>query len=170
MPFNQQMSTPCVLSLRTTHEGIRLYRRPVEELAGLHQDHFSITDAKLAPGENPLSDLSGDLFDIHAEIAPRDAAEVGFSIRGNAVTYNAKQKQLAAFGKTAPVAPVDGAIKLQIVVDRRSVEIFANDGRIAMEFCFQPDAENKSLELFAREGAARIESLDVWKVKSVWPQ
>ncbi|NQT17668.1 MAG: GH32 C-terminal domain-containing protein, partial [Planctomycetes bacterium] len=168
MPFNQQMSTPCVLSLRTTDQGIRLYRRPVEELAALHQEHFSFADAQLAPGKNPLSDLSGDLFDIHAEIALADAAEVGFSIRGNPITYSVKEKQLSAFGKTAPLAPVDGAIKLQIVVDRRSVEVFGNDGRVAMEFCFQPDAENKTVELFAREGSARIESLDVWKVKSVW--
>ena len=36
MPFNQQMSFPCVLTLRTTDEGIRLYREPVAEIANIH--------------------------------------------------------------------------------------------------------------------------------------
>ena len=36
MPFNQQMSFPCVLTLRTTPEGIRLHREPVAEIENIH--------------------------------------------------------------------------------------------------------------------------------------
>ena len=170
MPFNQQMSTPCELTLRTTPEGIRLYRQPVKELAGLHGDHLGLRNVKLSPGQNPLSALSCDLFDIHATIEPGDAAEVGFSIRGTPVVYNVKDKTLSALGKKAPVPLIDGQLKLQIVVDRRSVEIFANDGQVAMELCFAPAADDKGLEVFAREGAAIVKALDVWEVKSIWPQ
>ena len=36
MPFNQQMSFPCELTLRTTSEGIRLHREPVAEIENIH--------------------------------------------------------------------------------------------------------------------------------------
>ena len=44
MPFNQQMSFPCELTLRTTPEGIRLFREPVKEIENLHQKYLMFSD------------------------------------------------------------------------------------------------------------------------------
>src|SRR2546425_388177 len=35
MPFNQQMSFPCTLTLHPTPDGLRLYRWPVREISNL---------------------------------------------------------------------------------------------------------------------------------------
>ena len=37
MPFNQQMTFPCELTLRTTADGIRMFRKPVREIETIHQ-------------------------------------------------------------------------------------------------------------------------------------
>ncbi|MHA1331668.1 MAG: hypothetical protein ACTSR2_11375 [Candidatus Hodarchaeales archaeon] len=41
MPFNQQMSFPCQLTLQTTPEGIRLYRQPIKEIENIYQKEYS---------------------------------------------------------------------------------------------------------------------------------
>ena len=36
MPFNQQMSYPCAMTLHETPEGLRIFRQPVKEIASLY--------------------------------------------------------------------------------------------------------------------------------------
>src|SRR6185295_3321556 len=36
MPFSQQVTFPCELTLRTTPQGLRLFREPVREISLLH--------------------------------------------------------------------------------------------------------------------------------------
>jgi hypothetical protein len=44
-----------------------------------------------------------------------------------------------------------------------------NDGRVSMTSCFLPKPEEKSLEIYAAGGAARIVSLKVYELRSAWP-
>jgi sucrose-6-phosphate hydrolase SacC (GH32 family) len=168
MPFNQQMSFPCRLTLRTFPEGIRLCREPVKEVETIHGEAHKWSNAVLKPGENLLSGISGELFDIRAEIEPRGAAEVGFKFRGIPIQYNVKDRTLSSLGKSAPLEPEAGRLKLQILVDRTSIEIFGNDGKITMASCFIPDLENKSLEIYAAGGSSNIVSLTVYELRSAW--
>ena len=168
MPFNQQMSFPCELTLRTTPESIRLFRQPVKEIKILHNKEHYWNDQKLRLGDDLLSGISSDLFDIHAEIDLVDATEVGFIIRGEKIEYNATQKQICCLGRTAHLDPLENKIKLQILVDRTSIEIFGNDGQISMSFCFLPDLNNTGLDIYASGGEAKIVSMTIHELLSAW--
>ena len=37
-----------------------------------------------------------------------------------------------------------------------------------MASCFLPEPNDRSLEIYAKGGAARIVSLNVWELKSTW--
>lgn len=166
MPFNQQMSFPCELVLRTAGKGIKLFRCPVREIEKLYAEQSELTDVILSPDGNPLSDISGDLFDIEMEIEPGDAAEFGIRLHETAVTY-AKNK-VSCLGCTAGAPPIDGRLKLRILVDRASVEVFANDGEVSMSSCFLPKEINTGLELYAKGGNVNIKSLRVARLKLGW--
>ena len=168
MPFNQQMSIPCELTLRTFAEGIRLCRVPVREIKNIRNGLHSWRDINLKPGDNPLSEIQGELFEIESEIALAGASEVGFNLRGTPLVYNVQDKELHCRGEKAKLPPINGRIKLHIFVDRTSIEIFANDGRVCMFRCFPLDADNTSLEVFTRGGDTKIRSLNVWPLKSIW--
>jgi fructan beta-fructosidase len=168
MPFNQQMTVPRVLTLRTTPEGIRMFIEPVREIEKLRGKGHAWKDLVLKPSENPLRGLAGELFDIQAEIAPGEARQVGLDIRGQKIEYSPRDKRLTALGASAPLAPMDGRIRLRILVDRTSVEVFANDGRVSMASCFLPAAENKRLGVFATAPGAIFPSLRIWELKSIW--
>jgi len=166
MPFNQQQSFPCELTLRTTPEGVRLHMYPIERIKELYTSSFTLEDRALRPGENPLSEVSGDLFDIAMDIEIGDATEVGLRLHGASVTY--ADGKVTSLGAAAKVGPKDGIIKMRILVDRTSVETFVNDGEAALPCCFVPKKQDTGLELYAKGGSARIRSLRVSKLRSIW--
>jgi sucrose-6-phosphate hydrolase SacC (GH32 family) len=161
------MSFPVELTLHDTEDGPRLFRNPAREIELLHAEARRWADVALRPGDNPLADMSGELFDIHADIEMGDAAEVGLVVRGETITYDAKSNALTALGK-APLALTDGHLQLRLLVDRTSIETFADSGRISLTSCFLPSAGENALAIFARGGTARVKSLIVYKLKSSW--
>ncbi len=167
MPFNQQMSFPCELSLRTGPKGILLYRYPVRAIRKLHKEEERIElTGTVAPGENPLAKVRGELFDIRMELEPGGAAECGLRLFGQSITY--AKGRLSCLGASADVAPVEGVLKLRILVDRASIEVFANDGEASLTSWFLPKQLETGLELFAKGGNVRVRSLVVAKLRSAW--
>lgn len=168
MPFNQQMAFPRVLTLRKTPEGVRLFMNPIREIEAIRGKRHAWTNAELKPGENPLARLEGELWEIDVAIELGEAKEIGLDVRGQAIRYRAAEKTLGCLGNSVPLEPERGTIRLHVLVDRTSIEIFANDGRVVMASCFLADPAERSLALVAEGGAARIVSLEAWELRSVW--
>jgi sucrose-6-phosphate hydrolase SacC (GH32 family) len=168
MPFNQMMTFPVLLTLRTTEEGLRMCANPVKEIEKLYKKKHSFSNENLIPGKNPLSKIKGDLFDIHAELEVGDATQVGFEIRGVPVVYDVEKKTISCKEEKAPCKPTSGKIKLRLLVDRTSIEIFINDGQYYMPMGSIPDDDNMSLKVFAKGGKAKIISLEVNELNSIW--
>lgn len=168
MPFNQMMTFPCALSLRATGEGIRMFARPVREIALLHGAGHDWMNEPLAPGANPLEGIAGELFHIVAEIELGGANEIGFVIRGVPVRYDVAKAELTCGDKAAPLADEDGRIRLELLIDRVSIEIIGNDGRVYMPMGVIPSATAHGLEIYARGGTAMVTQMQVYEMKSAW--
>ncbi len=168
MPFNQQLSFPCDMTLRALPEGLRLCRLPVKEIESLHGKKHAWKNTILKPGGNLLKDVPGELFDIQLQADLAGATKFGVTCRGEAVTYSAEKKTLTCLGKEAPIDAADGRIALRILVDRTSIEVFANDGKVSMSSCFLPDPAKSGLELFADGGSPKILSMTVYELKPAW--
>ena len=151
-----------------TADGVRMFAEPVQEIETLHAKKRAVADRTLKPGDNPLADVTGDLFDLRAEFEPGDAAAFGFTVRGVPVVYDVKKQEISCKGVTAPLKPEDGKVRLQLLVDRGSVEIFGNGGRVALSVGVIPADDNHSLEVFSRGGATRLRSLEAFEMKSAW--
>jgi len=169
MPFSQQMSFPCVLTLREDGGSLNMYRYPVREIEALRSETvLSVKDQPLAPNTNPLADVKGDLFDIDAEFAVSDAKEITFTFRGQVVRYDISKRSLRVIDKEAPMSPAGDRVKLRILVDRTSIEVFGNDGQISSTNAFVADPELKDISLNAVGGTAKIVKLNVYELKSAW--
>ncbi len=76
---------------------------------------------------------------------------------------------LSINGQDISYAPPDRAetIRLHVFTDRSTVEIFVDDGRLAVTKLFEHAPDPLRLEAFGR-GSAVFQRLDVWKMKPVW--
>ena len=87
MPFNQQVTFPRELTLRSTPEGPRLFRQPIRELASLHVGADVWTNRTLHVNQTlPLAPF-GDLFRLQAEVNLAEGATLTLNIRGSKVTF-----------------------------------------------------------------------------------
>ena len=133
---------------------MKLCSEPVREIELLHEAPQSWNNQDLDPGTT-RSSLAGDLWDIFAEIEPAEAKEVGFRIRGRkvSVTVLPKERRLNNGESSVGISPAGaGRVKLRILVDRTSIEVFANDGEWVMPCCFVPKLEDQSLSHSSRKG------------------
>jgi sucrose-6-phosphate hydrolase SacC (GH32 family) len=115
-----------------------------------------------------LADVSGDLFDIRAEFTLAGAKAFGFNVRGVPVQYDVEKQEISCKNVKAPLKPVDGKVRLQLLVDRGSIEIFGNDGQVALSVASIPADDNHALEVFSRGGTTPLRSLEVFELKSAW--
>jgi fructan beta-fructosidase len=168
MPFNQQLLFPVELTLRTTDEGLRMFAFPVMEIERIYGKEHAWTDVQLTPGQNILSAVGGELFDIDAQFEIGDADEFGFLIYGFPVKYNVDKRELSCGRPKTRLKPTHGTIRLRILVDRASIEIFANHGRVYMPIRAIHTEDERRLEVFSKGDSTKIRSLTVHELKSIW--
>jgi sucrose-6-phosphate hydrolase SacC (GH32 family) len=180
-PFRGQMTLPRELSLKTTPDGIRLFQQPIEALAKLRE----------APVPVHLSTSNtGHQFEFASTIPVGTAQEVGWKLLADDGTftnigYN-KQRGMLFIDRThsgnvgfnkdfpakteAPFKLTGNSLRLNFVVDRDSVEVFAGDGRVTItDLVFAP-ANASKMEFYASGGKPGAVSGTLWKIKSAWPQ
>ncbi len=90
-------------------------------------------------------------------------------IRGVPVIYDAAKQELVCHDRRNRLAPVNGKVRLQLLVDRTSLEIFGNDGLLYMPMAGNFTPDDHSLALTVTDAAIRIDSLEVNELKSIWP-
>ncbi len=166
--WSQQQIFPVELTLQTINGEVRLCRNPVNAIKQLRYDAHFWKDEIIRPAENPLSEIHGDVFEIIAEIHPMNASQFGFDIRGERLIYSVDNQSLTFMGSDAPLLPMDGKIRLRMIIDRNSVEVYANQGEVTFTKLFYPDPSNMNLEFFTKGGSARIESMEIYRLMSIW--
>jgi fructan beta-fructosidase len=167
MPFNQQMSIPCELKLYSTPDGPRLKKYPVREVESLRRKLHDWKESTLQPDTDLLNGLTGDLFDIEAEIEPGASSKTVLNVRGTTVEYDAAAQTLKCGGHA--VLPMQAnRIKLRVLVDRTSIETFGNGGTATISTCFLPAEEDRAITLKCSGAAVNVVSLKIYEMKSVW--
>jgi levanase/fructan beta-fructosidase len=162
MPFNQQASFPCELTLRSTPNGPRIFREPIREIALLHKGQDTWTNRTLKADEVLPLEPAGRLFHIRADLSIPEGARLTFYIRG--VPLILTSKSIDSGGSPATVA---GEIKrVEILVDRTSIEAFVNRGEISATRFVLPKENGVSVK--AEGGPVTIQSLAVYPLASAW--
>ncbi len=165
MPFNQQMSFPTTMELRTTPEGIRLYRWPVKEIKKLYTKSNKFNNLTVAKTKKKLSGIKAELIDMTIEFEPEDSMKL--TIRGLEIIYDRKSEDFAFGDRKVPAPAIDGKVKLRVLIDRASLELFANDGAAVASLYAVPDTNNKSISISA-SGETKINSMIINELKSSW--
>ena len=162
MPFNQQISFPCELSLHTTPIGLRLFRKPVKELSKLRNGIRTWHDVELNSSTPAELEDAGDTLEIRAEVSIARGARLTFDIRGVPVVLTATSLQSGG----DPVATREDVKTVQILVDRASIETFVNDGELSSTRFVLP--KGNGVRLIAEGGDVWVRSLEVYLLKSIW--
>ena len=189
-PWRSSMTLAREVRLTAVNGSARLVQQPVlashldrEESSGA-VEQMNAGTLELQNAVLPLPDSApGNAQVIEAEILPGRADHVTFHLfanddgsAGTVLNYDAATGRLVldrsrsgntGFHETfpsvesAPLVLDDGVLKLQIVVDHCSVEVFTQDGKVVMTDLIFPDAENQKNWLAVGGGPATVRKLTV---------
>jgi fructan beta-fructosidase len=193
-PWKGQMSVPHDLSIKRTPEGLRLFQNPssivTETLAKLPKQQ--VISQKNVMLDNSVTDLSGKTnFDqnrnwIDAKFLLKGSPGFGFYVaekRGSTdkiiVGYDVAKEELyvnttAVEGKnkspenliqTAPMKPVNGTVRIRVLIDGSSLEVFGNDGEKVISTMIYPGKDATGFSVFSK-GKVVVDTLKFWRFKS----
>ncbi len=156
--WNQQMSVPMEVSLVTTVDGPRLSYRPVDELRNLRLK-------RLNPTQGTYSDPGG-LYDFSGKFAIPKEGVLSIQIGETKVEFNAESRKLTALEKSVDLDKRARELDLRILVDRASIEIFAQQGTILMPLFKLQDHGTPAVRV--NTSGAWKPNIDVWSMKGIW--
>ena len=171
-PWFGQMSIPRELSVK---DG-RLYQKPIRELDGMRRNKVDYSNVTVS-GIVRLDGIKGRRADIELTIRPADPQNPyrKFAVRlaqndryytalsfrpGEAILKIDRKfsgsRRAIIHQRRSLVNTVDGELKLRIILDRFSVEVFVNDGEQALSATMYTEQEAEGISFFA-DGAANID-------------
>ncbi len=189
-PWRSAQSLPRSLHLRNVGDGLRLAQQPVRELQSLRERFMQIEARQLSDETFTLSETGfwGRRLEILAEFEPETAREFGLRVRvgqqeGTVIGYDVTRSELFvdrtrsgrsdfhplfARRHAGPLPLRDGRLRLQIFVDRSSVEVFGNDGLTVLTDQIFPSLGSEGLEVYAVGGSVKLHSFTAWQLRSIW--
>jgi sucrose-6-phosphate hydrolase SacC (GH32 family) len=182
-PWRGSMAIPRELALQRTPTGLVLGNHPaapVERAVGGPEQALARVDVD---GRRELAPLDREgAYWVGATLRPGDAATAAVQLFGRGgregarVSYDRTAGELvvqrAGSGPAAftdrfgtryrvPVPLEDGRVRLDVLVDRGSVEVFAHGGRTSVTTLALPEAGTTGLALLSDGGASTFEDVSV---------
>ncbi len=161
-----QMSLPRELSVQNG----RLYQKPIRELEKMRKDKVEYKDVLLEDRTMSLDKIQGRQIDMEIIIRPEDKEE-GYKKFAIRFAQNEKFHTALSFRHYESVLKIDrkfsgtrrayihqrrclvrgdkDELKLRIILDRFSVEVFINDGEQVMSATIFTDQQAKGISFFA---------------------
>lgn len=189
-PWRSADTFPRELSLRTVNGEVELNQQPVNGLAGLRGTGFQVTKATVTDTTRPLP-VNGAALEIQADLDAGSADQFGLDVHtGNGqhtrIGYDTTTGEVyvdrTASGvvdfdptfpgvQTAPLALRGGTLRLHVLVDTSSVEVYAQNAsgeQVVLTDQVFPDPSSTGVDAFATGGTATVSSLHAWQLNSIW--
>jgi len=187
-PWRSADSVPRQLALQDIGGKIQLTQQPVGNLSKLH------TGAAVTSGSKPITGtisagISGPTLDLDATFAPGTASQFGLNVHtgGGQLTqigYDTTTHEVyvdrtrsgdVSFDPTfasvqrAPFPLAGGTVRLHVLVDTSSVEVFTDQGQVVLTDQIFPSPSSTGVSFFATNGTATLVSGVGWHMASIWP-
>ena len=180
-------SIPREYTLRTTPDGLRLYQTPLKELESLREAPY-IFNKTIHAGITPLKAISkmNNSYELSLEFDVRGAAPMGINLcegdgRKVMLSYDPQSKNLTLYRDNvtdadipkferiafSKVFSIDDVLRLNIFVDKSTIEIFINDGEAVMTALTYPGEDQNGVSLFTLSPQTNVK-LTAWPLKSIW--
>ena len=190
-PWRGQMTIPRKLSLRSTPAGLRLAQQPADEIQSLREQQFEAAGRSAGELNFKLASVApklGSSFELETEfsmgssaesglklfVGPDEALVIGYARQREKLFIDRTHAGVTEFSKDFPARTeasltINGdKLTLHMLIDRNSVELFAQQGQVTMTNLVFPSTQAPRIETYVRGGQLASVSLKAWRLRSIY--
>ena len=187
-PWRSAMTVPRELSLTSLDGTLQLAQRPVRQLRELmsgpvtHREDVAIGDASTPIGaqgealriDATLQGGSADRYGLNVRTGNGQQTVIGYDRVNGDLYVDRSQSSDVSFDpaftplQTAPLTLGGQPLRVTVLVDWSSVEVFAQGGRVLITDQIFPDPTSTGVAAFATGGTATVRSVTVHRMRSAW--
>jgi beta-fructofuranosidase len=150
----------------------RLVQKPVPELTEIRGELTRLSNISLNNSSKNL-DLNFPQFELIMEVSNGGTNQIGFRFNdeeGEVYNISITPERLTIGEDQFEIDPIlDEKIRtVHLFFDRTIIEIFVNDGLLCATKVIYPHMGDLNFEIFTQEEKTLLESIDIWKVNSIW--
>ncbi|MCD7034287.1 glycoside hydrolase family 32 protein [Metabacillus sp. GX 13764] len=162
-----------------------LIQKPIKELENLRNEPIHMKNQLLAPDKDLLVNFQGNTCEMIVEFEFESGKDFGIRVfksdnKETVIGYHVEKEEVYMdrrnSGETsfneffssidcAVIKAPNHRMKFQVFVDRSSIEVFVNNGEMAMTSLVFPDLFSKGIELFSNGGNVKLLTLDLYPLK-----
>ena len=186
-------SVPREITLLKQSYGNRLVQRPIPEMQKLRKNMYQFKN-RLVSGTSEIKEFkpAQNTYELEVTFDTNTSSSFGLNLlvgegRKLVVEYDPLTSNLSVdrtqctdftsnqeFNRkfqtkiNATVRPDKGKLRLHILVDQASVEIFTNQGEIVLSALTFPAESQTGVEVFTTHANVRIVDFKAWELSSIW--
>lgn len=161
--FSQQMGFPTEMSLEKLTGEYYLCARPVREIEKLYLDEIKETSLLLSPDNAKRWDVESAplLISLKADAA------LSISVFGGKIIVDPERNELKVLDSVGPLSLSCRQTELTVLIDRCSMEVYADGGKICFTQRFVSDYNLPFVEI---TGKGEISEIEMHTLKSIWEE
>ncbi|WP_251033707.1 glycoside hydrolase family 32 protein [Bacillus sp. ISL-75] len=182
--WRSAMTLPRVLSLASNEAGVRLKQKVAAEIETIRKSSEVYQDLTVEANQPAIFNMFSPLMEVSIQLENQTSNSFGIVFQNSedvntVIRYDAEKEMLLvdrtkagdnSFSESFP-AVQEAYVKLenlQIIIDTSSIEVFANDGKVAFTSLIFPNQPYEKIVLFSNEGNIRVSSLKLTELDSIW--
>jgi len=165
-PWTGSMSIPRDLALKSTPQGVRLFQQP-SSVIKLPASKFEKKDVAIKDQPFVLEQFKNNTNWIDVTFSAGTAKTYGIKLPQAEITCHGGELVIAWKDGKKKLSVPTGDLRLQLLQDKSSVEVFVNGGAQVVTFLVYPAKEDHEVTLFAKQGSVKVKSLKVWELQAL---
>lgn len=186
--WRSSMTLPRELSLTSSVDGVRVVQKVVSEIESIRKSSEVYQDLTIDSNQPASFHMFSPLMELNLELEKQTSNSFGIVFQNSEdekteIRYNAEKDMLLvdrtkagenSFSESFPAVQEaslkmeNDRINLQIFIDTSSIEVFANDGKVAFTSLIFPNHPYEQIVLFSNEGYTKVSSLKLIELESIW--
>ena len=144
-----------------------MFANPVKEIETLYDSMKSYIDILSRPGENLLEGFNSGLYDISMNILSSSKGKIIFEANGREINLDLDGQMITSGDLEINYQTEDAKMNVRLLVDKKSIEVYLNDGEIYIPLKIDGRIESESISLTS-DSPVNIQELKIRTLRSIW--
>lgn len=168
--FKGQMGIPTEMTLSKYDGKYYLEANPVRELECIYKNRRKYCDVTVTPGKafKEVLDDTPQLFKIAGHLAANGALNI--KVFGRTIHFDFAKNEIRIGESVAPISVSRADFDITVIVDRCSIELFSDGGKIFMSCIDENTLSDRNIPYFTinSENEIKLEGIEINSLDSIW--